>query len=443
MKIAVTFTALLLVLLPVMSLVMVGDGTIKGRLQVFVSYGLSLTAFLLCFLTIVVSVYSLSSDFKQKQLYTVLTKPIRRFELIAGKLLGVIILDMALLVFFSAIIYVITIFTPRFLGADDAEKTMLNNEFFTARAALVPPEADVTEEVELLYKKLETTQQLPDEVRDSKSARVNYKEALARRIKLSRRAAAPGQELVWELNSIRPLDANQSLFIRFKYDVSVNPPDLKVRSRWLVGDIRQLRYGQAPVTEIYFFDREDLIRSFYEIEVPADSVAEDGYLAVAFLNIPQLNNTVVIFPPKDGLEILYKADTFTANFVRAVLLIMLRLIFLACLGTMAASYLSFPVAILLCLVIFFTGTISGFVIESFDSLGGTLSSIYAYTVKPLVRLLPQFDRYSAGKFLVTGRLLSWSLLARVAAVLVGVKSLLLMLIAMLIFSRREVAKAVV
>ena len=52
---------------------------------------------------------------------------------------------------------------------------------------------------------------------------------------------------------------------------------------------------------------------------------------------------------------LYKADTFLGNFVRAVLLILCRLVFLACLGVLAASFLSFPVAILFCLVIFVTG----------------------------------------------------------------------------------------
>ena len=54
MKVAVVFIILLVVLLPAMGLAMTGDGTLKGRLQTFVSYGLSLTSFLLCLLTIVV-----------------------------------------------------------------------------------------------------------------------------------------------------------------------------------------------------------------------------------------------------------------------------------------------------------------------------------------------------------------------------------------------------
>ena len=100
MKIAAVFIVLLLILLPMMSLVVTGDGTLKGKLQTFVSYGLSLTSLLLCLLTIIISIYSLSSDIKQCQIWTVLTKPIRRFELLCGKLLGMVILDAVLLVWF-------------------------------------------------------------------------------------------------------------------------------------------------------------------------------------------------------------------------------------------------------------------------------------------------------------------------------------------------------
>ncbi|MFB0525795.1 MAG: ABC transporter permease, partial [Phycisphaerae bacterium] len=155
MKFAAAFVILLLVLLPVMGASMTGDGTLKGRLQTFVSYGLSLTSILLCLLTIVVSAYSLTSDIKQRQIYTVITKPIRRFQLLLGKLLGVILLDMALLVLFSAIIYSITIYMPKFYNVTEAELAQVDNEFYTARASITPPEVDVSQEVNDRLRELE------------------------------------------------------------------------------------------------------------------------------------------------------------------------------------------------------------------------------------------------------------------------------------------------
>ena len=441
-KIAVVFIILLMVLLPLMGISMTGDGTLKGKLQTFASYGFSLTGFLLSLLTIVVSVYSLTSDIKQRQIYTVLTKPIRRFQFLFGKLLGIILLDVALLALFSAVIYAIIIYTPKFYKSNQAELEQVNNELFTARAGLIPPEVDVTQEVENTYKRLEKTGQLPLGVSDNKASREKYIKSLTQRIRFSKQVVEAGHELVWEFNNIKPIDPNESLFIRFKYDVSRNPPDLQILGGWTVVDNRPIKYGEQLKTPIYRFGRKDLIRTFHEIEVPADVVAEDGYLSVGFFNVP-LNNTVVIFPPEDGLEVLYKADTFTANFLRAVLLILLRLIFLACLGILASTFLSFPVAILFCLAIFFTGTISDFCLESFDYLSTNLSSVYSYTVMPIVQLLPHFDRFNPTKFLVPARLLSWPLVVSVFLSLICIKALLLWLAALLIFSYKEIAKIIV
>jgi len=197
--------------------------------------------------------------------------------------------------------------------------------------------------------------------------------------------------------------------------------------------------GGVPM---YPVQRKDPVREFREFEVPAKVAAADGYLAVLFFNDP-LNITSVIFPLEDGLEVLYKADTFTANFIRAVLLILFRLIFLACLGTLAATFLSFPVAILLCLALFFTASVSGFVIESFDYLSESLTAVYSYSLKWVIRLLPQFDKFNPSKYLVPGRLLSWSLVARVLVSMVCIKSFLLLFFALIIFSFREIARIVV
>jgi hypothetical protein len=440
MKIAAVFIILLVVLLPVMGASVTGDGTLKGRLQTFVSYGLSLTSLLLCLLTIIVSIYSLTSDIEQRQIYTVLTKPVRRFQLLLGKLLGVILLDVALLILFSAIIYAITIYTPKFANANEAENLQAQNEFYTARATLKPPQVNVSQEVLDAYNKLKKTGQLAQLFQGLSKKKIIA--AITSRKLFEKQAVEVGRDLVWEFDNVKPLDPDQSLFIRFKYDVSVNPPDLQVYGRWVVGDIRQIRYGTKRETPIYNYDRKDLIRTFYEFEVPADAVAEDGYLAVGFLNVP-LNNTVVIFPLRDGLEVLYKADTFTANFIRAAVLILFRLIFLAALGILTASFLSFPVAILLSLCVFFTATFGSFCLESFELLSENLSGLYYYTVRPVILLLPQFDKFNPTKFLIHARLLGWPLLATVALSLICIKAVLLLLLALLIFSFREVAKVII
>jgi hypothetical protein len=119
------------------------------------------------------------------------------------------------------------------------------------------------------------------------------------------------------------------------------------------------------------------------------------------------------------------------------------LIFLACLGILSATFLSLPVAILFCLVFFFAGSISGFIIESFSTLSENLSRVYYFTIKPIIYLLPQFDKFSPPKFLVPARLLSWSLVARAAGLTVCVKAALLLLVALMIFTLKEIARVII
>ncbi|MEN6427175.1 MAG: ABC transporter permease subunit [Phycisphaerales bacterium] len=441
MKVAVVFIVLLLVLLPVMGYTASGDGTLRGRLQTFVSYGLSLTSLLLSLLTIIVSIYSITSDIEYRQIYTVVTKPIRRYQLILGKFLGVVVLDVALLTLFSGIVYGFIALMPKFVKASDEELTQIGNEFFTARASLVPPQIDVSKEVEEVYAKLQANDQL--EIAYPNSTREEIRKYLTSRIRLEKRAAAIGSVLIWEFNNVRPSDPNhQSLFIRFKYDVSVTPPDEQVYGDWRIGDLRGLQTGTPVDTPVWRVPRKDPVRKFREIEVPASAVAKDGYLAVGFMN-PPLNSTVVLFPVEDGLEVLYKADTFLGNYVRAALLILFRLVFLACLGVMAASFLSFPVAILFCLVIFVTGATSGGILESFGYMSRNVSLVYRYTIEGIIYLLPQFDKFNPTQFLVPARLIPWSLIGKVVLVMVCLKAALLLALALIIFSFRELAKVVV
>jgi hypothetical protein len=434
MKIAVVFILMLLVLLPVLGITTTGDETLKGRLQTFVSYGLSLTSLLLCLLTIIVSIYTVTSDIKYRQIYTVITKPIRRYHFLLGKLLGIMIIDIVLLALFSSFIYIFASYMPSFFKATEEEINQANNEFYTARAALTIPEVDVSQEVQEKYQELDRIGRLPPEY-----SREQVIDELTAQAKLKQRAADVGQKLIWEFDNVKPL--TKSMFIRFKYEVAVTPADMQVYGRWYAGDPEYVKTGKQPEPQPFESILKHSVDTFHEIEFPADVVHENGRMAVAFMNIP-LNRTSITFPA-DGLMVLYKADTFTANYIRAVLLILLRLIFLACLGIMTSTFVSFPVAILVCLVLFSTASISNFIVDSFDLLGSNMSLLYSLSIKWMVRLLPQFDKFNPTSYMVPAKLLSWPILAKCALFMVFIKSAILLVLAFITFGCREIAKIIV
>jgi len=438
LKIATAFLVILFVLLPVMGFGMTGDGTLKGRLQSFVSYGLSLTSLLLCLLTIIASIYTLTSDIKNKQIYTVITKPIKRSQLIAGKLVGVVILSTAMLVLFSTLIYSIAAYMPKFLNSSEQEIARAKDEFYTARTSVTPIETDVTKEVEQEYEKLAKGGMLEEVFKNDSKQRIM--EQLRKQKKLEKRSASVGTQILWEFHNVKLANDSDGVFMKFKYDVSVTPADNQIIGGWLVGDNRKSM--KELDSEVYDFKRKDSIGMTHEIKIPADAVAKDGYLAIAFFNSP-LNNTVVMFSPKDGMEILYKADSFFANFVRVAMLIEVRIIFLAVTGLLASTFLSMPVAILVCIVVFFTGSISQFIIESFDYLGEDVMVYYKYVLKPMIQFMPQFDKIEPAAFIVPAKILTWVELVKVASIMVCVKSLVLFFIALFVFGSRELAKIII
>ena len=440
MKVATVIILLLLILLPLMSGIMEGDGTLKGKLQTFVSYSLSLTSFLLCLFTIAISTYSLTHDVKYKQIHLVVTKPIHRFELLLGKLLGVVMLNVFLLAVFAVIIYGLTVAMPGMGEIDEEQLAEAHREFFTARIGL---KVDVDEEkIEKQaikeYQKLAAEKELPETM-----SRGRILSELRGRERLKERAVEVGHEKVWRFENVELQDDTETLFIRYKYQVSGEGEllDGKVYGTWFVGDYRQVEYGLGDFkTRIYPVARAEVTQTFHEFEIPADAVAEDGYLAVVFRNDFRNRTTVI---PQD-VEVLYRADSFTSNYVRVILLLLVRLIFLAVLGISVSTWLSFPVAILICLAVFFIGTINGFIAGSFDYLDSGFSLLYSFTIKPLFWLLPRFDgEFNPTRFMISAKLVTWPWLARVYSITVFAKGVLLLLFGMLVFSNREIAKTFV
>lgn len=440
LKVAVVVFIILAIVIPVTGFTTTGDGTLKGRLQTFVSYNLSLTSLMISILTIVTAIYTLTSDIKEKQIFTVITKPVRRFQLIFGKLLGIIALNAVLLILFTGLIYAFAVMTPKYVNAPEDEITIAEDKFFTARAGLKPKVPDVSGEVKESYRKLKENGQL--ERLFENMTKEQILESLTRRKQLEKRAAPVGRKIFWEFNNVEPIDPNQSIFVRYKYDVAVSPPDSQVYGKWIIGDLRHLEYGTRPETRILEYNRKEEIRTFHEIKVPADVIADDGYVGVAFVNIP-LNNTVVIFPLDEGIKVLYKADSFPFNYAKNVLLIFFRIIFLAVLGLFTATFLSFPVAILVCFVVFFTAYFNSFIIESFEYLSGDISVFYIYLFKPLLRFLPQFDKSNPTDYIVPAKLLNWFKVARTAGVMVCIKASIICLLGLIIFKYKELAKITV
>jgi hypothetical protein len=96
-KVASGFALLIVVSIPVFWWTAEGDGTIKGQIQMFTTYSLGLTAFLLSLMTIFFACRSLSVEIASRQIYQIVTKPIPRWQILAGKWVGIMAVNAALM----------------------------------------------------------------------------------------------------------------------------------------------------------------------------------------------------------------------------------------------------------------------------------------------------------------------------------------------------------
>ena len=431
MKIALLFFILLIIILPVLSFIVTGDGTLKGKLQTFTAYGMGLMNFLLCILTIIIASYTLSSDLKQNMLHTILTKPIRRFELFIGKAMGLLILDLGLLIIFSGLIYGLILTIPYLTKPSDEEMQAAKNEFFTARAEIEPVPIDIERVKNLAMEDFAKENKLPKDPQE----RFVFEQRILAELNAQARSVPPGMSRLWQFEGLTPKDREGSIYIKYKFEAVSPPADEMVISYWSVGDLRPLKLG-LPV-DPYQTGRKDKNKTSYEIEMPASLIPVDGHLDVVFENYVE-NNTTLIFPEGE-FKLLYRSDSFEFNFVRACLIIFARMIFLAVLGLSLSTWLSFPVVILISFVVFFIGVISGFILDSLTYVENL--TLFFGLLKYLLYLLPRFDgQHSPIEFMVSGRMISWSFLGLIYLKLFCLQTVFAGLAGISIFSRREIAK---
>jgi hypothetical protein len=196
------------------------------------------------------------------------------------------------------------------------------------------------------------------------------------------------------------------------------------------------------------------------VSLPPDLIREDGTMEVTIVNLTQSprGETVrgEINFDSDGLEIIFRAGSFEANYLRAVLMSWLKLAFLAALGICLSTFLSFPVACLLAFTVFLAGTLGPFLAESLDVYYPPLTSqmdwsnvglVIQWAFQTVIRSIAQlmvfmlkgFGEYRPTQMLVEGRLIPWSQLG-IGFLKLGVLwSGLSMLIGFLVIRSRQLA----
>ena len=175
--------------------------------------------------------------------------------------------------------------------------------------------------------------------------------------------------------------------------------------------------------------------------------------------------TIVKVKP-DEIGLYQQVGSFEGNISRAGLVILSRLMFLAAAAVMFGVFLSFPIACLACLLVFSLGMMSAFLFDATRIVPAASPGAFDYFSHHLVRgifiFIPTFSGTSAVNALVDGVNISWGNLLKEYALIIspsgandglwsslgfkievgtGFRAILSLIIAWLIFRRRQLGQA--
>ncbi len=514
-KVASGFALVMLISIPVFWHNAEGDGTVKGQLQMFITYSLGLAAFLLSLMTILFACRSLSVEIASRQIYAVATKPIPRWQILAGKWVGVMSLNVLLLAaavvmtgvgtrllvsrFKADLRHELTTYgkfkpgeaeraaaaldrvrgvgkpgpeSPVVYAMAEAvgrtpqeiveamillpEPTRINlrrfdevrRQVLTARYAAQMPPPNLDEEVEREYARLREQEALPEGWSDRQ-----IRKQLDRELFTSYATVPFGVSKTWVLQGAAvQADADFLMSVRFKLEVAAQLPPFPLPGGGQIEEDTVLcAWGVGDPTKPTHYVLVDAfpVRAMREFEIPVNCVEPDGTIRIEFANLDPRQVDIIFDLPK-ALEVLYRVGSFEGNLFRGFLAILIELACLTSFGVLASTFLSFPSGSAMLIILYVIMISMPFVLESLalteDYTPANMQDLKfflrKYTIDGLNWVISVGDCDPVEK-LGDGRAIGWGVLGANFAKYVVLKSGVVMLAALAVLRRRELAAVIV
>ncbi|MDP6503745.1 MAG: ABC transporter permease [Planctomycetota bacterium] len=416
-------------------------GSPKAELQVVLTYSLELVNIILCLLTVFLATWTLCTEIQDRQIFSLDTKPVYRWQILGGKFLGIVIVNLILLIGMAAPTYGLICWQLRKLSQE--ERTEIENKLLYGRRSVLPTAIDLNAAFEK-----EMRRRIAEGLLTGDTPLARVQEEVRNLVWQRSQTVQYGYTKAWEFRGLpdkQDIPEGKSLIVRFK--IFTPNPTLKVQKTgsWrfklqdgdLVGQTRLK--ATTGVTQ--------------EISLHRNSMRKKGgKFYVEYKNVDR-SRTLIIFPINDGIEILYPTLPFTQNFINGCCLILIRVSFLAILGLACSTFLTFPMAITVTLVTWVLCMISNYMIE----ISGLMlmynineqriaegpdwldESLRMY-IRLLFSAVPDFTTYNPVPLLTDGREVSYSMVGKAFFSLVLLRGGVVALVSGIIFQMRELAK---
>ena len=137
-RISIGFIGALLITLPLIPLGINSRDPLRYQLQTFISNGTSLVFLVAACLTVFLSCSTVAFEIRDRQIWNILTKPVSRFQYLAGKLLGLSVLNGIVLIVGSFAVFVFVQLMSTRAPIDNQDAAAVRNQVLVAREVARP-----------------------------------------------------------------------------------------------------------------------------------------------------------------------------------------------------------------------------------------------------------------------------------------------------------------
>lgn len=468
---------------------------LRYQIQSFLSFSSLATAALLGAVTILFAAYSVSTDINVRRTGDVFVKPLNRFLYLMGKWLGVILMMAVILGVQGVLVWGVTrLWLARNYAIDEIDQAAVYEHVLIARGETIPQPPEPFEQRAL--EKLATMVRdepdlvarrggrdvLADLIIEQRSGFMSIPYGSTKSYKFTGlgRARRSGQELEKRIAAsaevisvrlrdevgveLRPQEVSLTTIAPYASALGIDVTAGLLQWRFKVTGINDYASATgrvdvringatmaAPIT--YIIDRVQIV------DLPASLVGEDGVLLLEIANLypDSLGRTRTMqFDTGTWIHIYHVEGGFAPNLMRASLVHLVRVAFLAMLGIITGALWSFPVAATFSFCVWLLAAGGAWLQETLTT-GVTLSASVAGSQElapvdtafnrillPLVRLVAaQLSRYSqldATTLLVDGRYISYPAVVSHAFWICIVWMGLILAVGGYLFWRREIAR---
>lgn len=460
-RLKLTTVPIILLLIGLASLpgVLSADQPLRYRVQSFLQFGTGSAFWLIAALVLTFSVATVAFDQRDRTIWQTITKPVKPWQYVLGKWLGASTLGAVLLAVSGAGVFFFVDHLRSLPARGEREayvaeqgpisedRLVLESQVLTARVAVAntPFAYDRQQFMENVLSKAEeefTRRRAMGESPEQQEAFraqlvAEMEKSLEKSVQVTYRSIAPGAEQYYKFEGL--LDAKKSrrpIILRYKVNSGSNSPDALYRVT--------IEFAKVPARV-----HEVVLAQWQYLRLTPEVISDDGVVEFRVINgdvfqgLP--NPETITFPP-DALEMSYAAGSFPSNFARVMLVLWIKIAFLAMLGVCLATFLSFPVAIMVAGCIFMAAEGASYLnsaLESYWTTDRDGNTLYLNVVINAVATVvaKAFQVYSDLRptdRLVEGLRMHWSGVGLGAGVL-GLWTTILFAAGSYILGRRELA----